>query len=262
VYPKYQYKKNAPQMKWCETAKEGEMKAIGVIQTCFPEKFGVPRQSLLVPSAWGVVTLHPEFAHPDVFLHLESFSHVWLLYHFDRAQNPNHPKAWQPTIIPPRIDAPKRVGVFASRSPHRPNPIGMSVVKLDRLDINTQGVLKMYVRGVDILDGTPIFDIKPYVPYTDLIPDASSGWIKNEIEKYPVQFSASVRNQLAAKPDCLQLISEVLAYDPRPRSQREMAPIHDPIAVGKKFYFRILSYDVHWEVGVGSVILVTEVRLV
>jgi len=235
------------------------MKPIGEVLTCFTEKFGVPRQSLMVEQARGRVILHPEFSHPDLFLHLNGFSHVWLIYLFHKAITANHPDGWTPTIQPPRIDAPPRVGVFASRSPHRPNPIGMSVVKLERIYFHPDGRAELEVSGVDILDGTPLLDIKPYLPYADAIHSAKSGWIKNEIEKFQVLFSDAAKAQ-AEEAGIFDLMMGVLEWDPRPRSQRERDPMGALSSIGKKFAFRLMDFDIHWEIQPDSRIWVREVR--
>ncbi len=236
------------------------MNPIGVIQTCFTEKFGVPRQSLMVKSARGVIRLDREYSHPDTLLHLEGFSHLWVIYLFHKGQNENHQAKWTNTIQPPRIDAPKRVGVFASRSPHRPNPIGMSVVRLESIRKIHSGGIEIEVSGVDILDGTPVLDIKPYVPYADCVTDATSGWITNEIERYPVDFAEEVKDALIDE-SLSELITAVLEWDPRPRSQREHSPIGAEGSVGKRFAFRLMNRDIHWVIADGSRIRVVEIRL-
>lgn len=234
------------------------MHPIGTIQTCFTEKFGVPRQSMMVKEARGVIKLDREYAHPDTVLHLNEFSHLWVIYIFHKGQNENHLEKWSPTISPPRIDAPKKVGVYASRSPHRPNPIGLSVVKLEKISILPSGI-EIEVSGVDILDGTPVLDIKPYVPYADIVADATSGWIKNEIARYPVEFVAEA--ELVVKDEHLKkLVTEILEWDPRPRSQREQTPIESANSVGKRFAFRLMDYDIHWVIQAGGVIQVVEIR--
>lgn len=236
-----------------------EMNPIGVIRTCFTEKFGVPRQSLMVKEATGVIHFHPEFSHPDSVLHLDGFSHLWVVYLFHKGQNENHRDQWNNTIQPPRIDAPPRVGVFASRSPHRPNPIGMSVVKLDRIHRDVKGGIQIEISGVDILDGSPLLDLKPYIPYADSIPDASSGWITNEITRYPVEFSENVAASVP-DPSLQRLIAGVLEWDPRPRSQREHSPIESAKSIGKRFAFRMMNHDIHWVIAEGAKILVVEIR--
>ena len=242
-----------------------QINPIGVIQTCFNEKFGVPRQSLMVAEARGVIRLDPAFAHPDTMLHLEEFTHIWVVYLFHKNQNSNHPDQWTNTIQPPRIDAPRKVGVYASRSPHRPNPIGLSVVKLERV-YTVKGMVEVEVSGVDILDGSPVLDIKPYVPYADSIPQASSGWIKNEITRYEVQFSEHAEKVMLKsvvdypRINVKKLITEILEWDPRPRSQREQSPVESETSVGKKFAFRLLSYDIHWVIDKNSKLTVNEIQ--
>ena len=209
----------------------------------------------MVSEARGVIRLAPEFSHPDTVLHLEEFSHLWVVYLFHKNQSSETEFKWSPTIQPPRIDAPKKVGVFASRSPHRPNPIGLSVVKLEKINIHASGGIEIEVSGVDILDGSPVIDLKPYLPYADIVSDATNGWIKNEINRYLVIFSEealrvieqeSTKSLHLQKCDLKKLITEMLEWDPRPRSQREMAPVEDPLNQRKKFAFRLMDLDVHW----------------
>ena len=240
-----------------------QINPIGIIQTCFTEKFGVPRQSMMVNHAWGVIKLDSAYAHPDTVLHLEEFSHLWIVYLFHKNQNPNHPEKWTNTIQPPRIDAPKKVGVFASRSPHRPNPIGLSVVKLEKIN-RVGSLVEIEVSGVDILDGSPVLDIKPYVPYADSLPDATSGWIKNEITRYSVMFSEQAEKMILGSSlqhqNLKKLIFEILEWDPRPRSQREQSPIESELSVGKKFAFRLMDYDIHWVIGQSATLMVQEIK--
>ena len=134
------------------------LRPIGRIRTEFPEKFGIPRQSGLVEELRAVVEFEREFRAPEAFRGLEGFSHLWLLWHFTQSQG------WSPTVRPPRLGGNQRVGVFATRSPFRPNPIGLSCVKLEKVDYTAPGGPVLLVRGADLLDGTPIFDVKPYVP--------------------------------------------------------------------------------------------------
>ncbi|MBU6154035.1 MAG: tRNA (N6-threonylcarbamoyladenosine(37)-N6)-methyltransferase TrmO [Bdellovibrionales bacterium] len=237
------------------------MKPIGIISTCFQEKFGVPRQSMMVKEAKGLVRFFPVFSNPECFLHLQGFSHLWLIYVFHKNQTENHPGLWKPTIQPPRVEAPPKVGVFASRSPHRPNPIGMSVVKFDGIRHSPDGCAEILVSGVDILDGTPLLDVKPYLPFADCVQDAESGWIKNEVERYPIEFSEDAKDA-ALKSGIFDLIVEVLEWDPRPRSQREHVPIHDPASSGRRFAFRLMGYDIQWEIGPRASIRVIGIRLV
>ncbi len=231
---------------------------IGVMRTPFVEKFGVPRQPLMVPEARGVIELGPDPRYRAAFAHIEKFSHVWVLYVFD--QHLSAP--WTPTILPPRVEGPRRVGVFASRSPHRPNPIGMSAVKLDRVEMDApDGRVAVHVSGVDILDGTPVLDIKPYLPYADAIPDAVPGWAGVEIPRHRVSFTDRAR-EIADGPLCTArhprfgvLVAEMLAWDPRPTPQRRTMPIGAAGTEGREFAFRLLGFDVRWQVHDGAIVV-------
>lgn len=223
---------------------------IGTLKSCFTEKFGVPRQSLMVSEAMGLLKLNPDPAYRVALNHLERFSHVWIVYVF----NQHLTKGWTPTIRPPRVGAPNRVGVFASRSPHRPNPIGISVVKLDRIDLDAPGGIELHLSGVDMMDGTPVLDIKPYLPFADSVPGASSGWAEGDIPRFPVSFSLQAIAAME-RPACRdrhprlqQLVAQMLEWDPRPTSQRKAMPIDHPDTQGKAFAFRVLGIDVKWEV--------------
>lgn len=227
---------------------------IGYIHTCFVEKFGVPRQSRMVNQARGVIKLHPDFSDPDTVLGLAEFSHVWVIFLFHKIQTAFHQEKWRPTVNPPGLNAPQKVGVFASRSPHRPNPIGMSAVKLESIRMNETGQLEIEVSGVDILDGSPVLDIKPYVPYADSVSEANSGWTTGEIKHYRVTFSEQVENVLAGNINLKKLIIEVMQLDPRPRSQRDAAPLEKNENIGKTFAFRFLKYDLRWVIAPSQVI--------
>ncbi len=226
---------------------------IGTIKTCFKEKFGVPRQSLMADAAKGVVKLSEDPRLIPALNHLETFSHIWIIFLFHKTGDRN----WRPNIDPPRLEADKQMGVFATRSPHRPNPIGMSVVKLEGIDLKADGGAELHVSGVDILDGTPLLDIKPYLPYADSVNSATSGWIKSEIESFPVSFSPQSLRLLqdlpqAAYPQLQELLEQMLRWDPRPTSQRRAVPMGDPKSEGAKFAFRVLDFDVHWEIRQGA----------
>jgi tRNA-Thr(GGU) m(6)t(6)A37 methyltransferase TsaA len=225
------------------------MNPIGVVKSCFSEKFGVPRQSMMIQEATGIVKLEPNPDYRTALNHLEGFSHVWIIFLFHQ----NGDKKWTPTIHPPRVDAPRKVGVFASRSPHRPNPIGMSAVKLEKIDYDAPGGIEIHLSGVDILDGTPVLDIKPYLPFADSIPTASSGWAGGEIPRYPVTFSPECLQSLDEyskdrHPRLKELITEILEWDPRPTSQRRSMKIESPECEGMRFGFRIFDFDVQWEI--------------
>jgi len=228
---------------------------VGIIQTCFIEKFGVPRQSMMAMAARGIIKLNPDPQYVESLYQLDSFSHIWVVFLF---QNQN--KAWRPRIEHPRTGGHKSVGVFASRSPNRPNPIGMSVVKLDKIDLEAKGGIEIHVSGVDLLDGTPILDLKPYLPYADSIPEANSGWASDQIKQYEVSFSpeclAFLESQEAkAYPHLKELVEDLVAWDPRPRSQREAMPLELPENDGKVFRFRIQNFDVEWKNCGGKILM-------
>ncbi len=231
---------------------------IGTIHSCFREKFGVPRQSLMVDQALGVLKLKPDARYRDALRYLEDFSHVWIIFLFHEHLD----SEWRPTITPPRVDAPGKVGVFASRSPHRPNSIGMSAVKLESIQLDAPGGIEIHLSGVDLLEGTPVLDIKPYLPYVDCIPEARGGWTETRIPKYPVHFSdeslvqineAASRNASHYRGNLKRLIEQMLELDPRPTSQRKSMPIENESHEGKAFAYRMLDFDVKWEIQKGGV---------
>ncbi len=155
------------------------MKIIGHIRTDFPSKFGIPRQSGLVPELKGIITFEPEFRNQEAFRGLEEFSHIWILWKFSRSEKEH----WSATVKPPRLGGKKRMGVFATRSPYRPNDIGLSSVKLEKISFDEKMGPMLHVAGVDLLDGTPIYDIKPYIAYTDSHPEATEGFAGSVKEK-------------------------------------------------------------------------------
>lgn len=185
---------------------------IGYIETCFKERFGTPRQPSLVPSSWGKLKLRPELNLNEALDGLEGFSHVWLVFVFH--QNTN--KGIKAKIHPPRLEGDK-TGLFSTRTPHRPNPIGLSAVKLDRIEDGT-----LYFSGVDLLDGTPILDIKPYLPSSDRISSATAGWTQMRPERtlrveFESQAVSDLQRLLGSLADqARRAIAEILELDPRP----------------------------------------------
>ena len=148
-------------------------KPIGLVHSCFAQKFGVPRQPHLATAAQGWIEIMPDYAYPEAFRGLEDFSHIWIHFIFHQTQH----EGWRPTIRPPRLEGKKRFGVFATRSTHRPNPIGLSVVKLNQIEISSRSsgppLIRLHLQGLDLVDQTPVIDIKPYLPYADSLPHAS-----------------------------------------------------------------------------------------
>jgi tRNA-Thr(GGU) m(6)t(6)A37 methyltransferase TsaA len=228
--------------------------AIGRMETCFKEKFGIPRQPGLVTGAQGVIKLKPDPFFKAAVRELEGFSHLWVVFVFHE----HDAKNWKPSIRPPRLGGAKKVGVLASRSPHRPNPIGLSALKLERIDLDAPGGIEIHVTGVDVLDQTPVLDIKPYLPYADSIPDARAGWADEPIRRTEVEFTdealASVARKSAecARPDLRELVVEMLSLDPRPAFQQRRMPPDSPEAQGTRFGFRLFDYDVKWEIRDGK----------
>jgi len=226
-----------------------EFEEIGILKTCFKEKFGIPRQSGLVKVAYGVIQLkdHPFFY--SAVKELDKFSHIWVVFVFHK----HDAKNWKPSIRPPRLGGARKVGVLASRSPHRPNPIGMSVVKLEKIDLEVKGGVQIQVSGVDILDGTPILDIKPYLPYADSYPEAKAGWAEESIRRIPVKFSDKALDSILEKssrdyPQMKDLIVGILELDPRPAFQKRNLAPDRPGSEGTCYGFRLLDFDVKWKI--------------
>lgn len=224
------------------------MQPIGFVRSCFKEKFGVARQSLMIAEATGVLKLNPS---PDFRLAvsgLKTFSHLWVIFIFHK----NLQDGWQSLVTPPRTEE-NKIGVFASRSPHRPNPIGLSCVKVQKIDLSPHDGIEIHVSGLDILDESPILDIKPYLPYADAIQGANSGWAQAEIKKYPVRFSLESLDAIhklgdSRHPNLKGLLTQMLELDPRPTSQRKAIPMEAPESEGRKFAFRLFDFDVHWQI--------------
>ena len=195
---------------------EFTMRPIARIHSDFSTKFGVPRQSGLVDSLEATVVFEPEFRNPDALRGLEGFSHIWLVWVFDQAAR----KDWSPTVRPPRLGGNTRMGVFATRSPFRPNPIALSCVKLEAIEQTADRGTVLRVRGADLMDGTPILDIKPYIPYADSHPEALGGF---------AAVPAGEALEVIIPPDLLEKVPEnrqealrgVLAQDPRPHYQED-----------------------------------------
>ena len=193
------------------------MHPVARVSTCYPDKFGVPRQSGLVPGARARLVFEPPFRHPDAVRGLEGFSHLWLIWVFSENVN----EGWSPTVRPPRLGGNVRMGVFATRAPFRPNPIGLSCVRLEGIDYGGKDGPVLRVRGADMLDGTPVYDIKPYLPFVDSHPEATGGFAGPAREHaLRVEFPETL---LQAVPErAREALKALLAQDPRPSYQ------HDP----------------------------------
>ena len=189
-----------------------EITPIAHIYTEFPEKFGIPRQSGLAGHLQARIVFEPEYRNPDSLRGLDGFSHLWLIWEFSA----NRKAGWQPTVRPPRLGGNEHMGVFATRSPLRPNPLGLSCVKLEHIDYDDKEGPVIYVNGADLMDGTPIYDIKPYIRYADCRPDAVCGYVDRLDEG---RLDVVIPDSLAAKVNDLSVVEalkEVLSLDPRP----------------------------------------------
>lgn len=209
------------------------MKTIAHIYTDFPEKFGIPRQSGLIQELRGRIVFEPEYRSPDAVRGLEGFNYIWLLWEFEGTKR----DTWSATVKPPRLGGNKHVGVFATRSPYRPNPIGLSSVKLEKIEMTEKGPV-LHVSGIDLRDNTPIYDIKPYLPYVDCHPDAADGFAA-EVRDYAlnVEFPEHLLEQIPAEKR--KAIVEVLKQDPRPS-------YHDDPE--RKYGVSFAGYDVRFTV--------------
>ena len=211
-----------------------ELKVIARIESDFPEKFGIPRQSGIVPALRSTIRFEKEFRNADALRGLEGFSHLWLIWIFSE----NVRDTWKPTVRPPRLGGNTRLGVFATRSSFRPNPIAMSCVKIEEIRLDSKDGPEIVVSGADLMDGTPIVDIKPYLPYADSIPSAIGGFAAtvdgNQLEvEIPEDLLARIE---PGKRDALR---EVLAQDPRPHSQDDPERIYGFPFAGKEIKFKV-----------------------
>lgn len=207
---------------------------IAYIHTDYNEKFGIPRQSGLAPSVQGRIVFEPEFRDPEAVRGLEGFSHIWLIWEFSE----NRGKAWSPTVRPPRLGGNRRMGVFATRSPFRPNPIGLSCVALSEVRLDDPEGPVIVVQGPDLLDGTPILDIKPYIPYADSFPDASIGFLSDATElQVHVVIPDNIREILGER--LTKEVSDVLQNDPRPTYQKDSDRVYGVLFGGYNITFTV-----------------------
>ena len=200
---------------------EFSMEPIARIHTDFSTKFGVPRQSGLVEALEAEIIFEPPYREPAALRGLEGFSHLWLVWVFHQAAG----RPWSPTVRPPRLGGNRRMGVFATRSPFRPNPVGLSAVKLAGIEAAGPSGPVLRVRGADLVDGTPILDIKPYLPYADCIPEASGGFAPQPaLAPLTVEISPALLERVP--PERREALEAVLAQDPRPRYQADPERIY------------------------------------
>lgn len=216
------------------------MKIIARIYTDFKEKFGIPRQSGIVEGTPGRIVFEQEYRVPEALRGIEGYSHLWLIWNFSEAER----EGWSPTVRPPRLGGNRRMGVFATRSPYRPNPIGLSSVRLLSVEDSPEGKVLM-VDGADLLDGTPIYDIKPYLAYTDSHPEAKGGFADG-VRDYKIEVEFEDEAEKAVSPDEKIRMSKVLAEDPRPSYKSD-----DPKSYGMSFG----GYEISFEYREGKLIV-------
>lgn len=223
---------------------EYAIRPIAHMKSDFPEKFGIPRQAGIVTALESAVVFEPEYRSAEALRGLEGFSHIWLIWRFSE----NAEAGWSPTVRPPRLGGNARVGVFASRSPFRPNSLGLSCVRLVGIEKTAADGEILRVAGADLMDGTPIFDVKPYIPYADCVPDALCGFAPDAGEKLAVEFGAGTIERVP--PDKLAALRGVLENDPRPRYQSDPQRAYGLSFAGLEIKFTVS----------GNRLLVTEIK--
>ena len=210
-----------------------EITPVAYIRSDLKEKFGIPRQSGLVPSLRADVVFTPPYRVPEAVRGLEDFSHVWLIWEFSQARR----ESWSPTVRPPRLGGNRRLGVFATRSPNRPNPLGLSCVKLEGVELHGPEGPVLYVSGADLMDGTPIYDIKPYIPYADAHPEAAQGFAPAPEGRLRVEIPPEIALKLPKERR--EALEGVLACDPRPSYQKDPERVYGMVFAGWEVRFSV-----------------------
>ena len=229
-----------------------QINPIGIIHSGYKEKFGIPRQPGLAKSMLSKLELYPDYATEEIVRGLEECSHIWLVFIFSACVG----KGWHPTVRPPRLGGNKRLGVFATRSPFRPNPIGLSAVKLEKIETH-KGKVSLLLSGADLLDQTPIIDIKPYIPYSDSISDAYCHFAEAFTPlSLPINFSDTANTQCAIAAKALGIdlrneLSEILSCDPRPAYQK---------ASDREYGIQLYDYNIRWSIVENSHIQVISIE--
>ena len=216
------------------------MEYIARIHSDFPTKFGIPRQSGLTDALISKIVFEPKFRNPDCLRGIEQWSHLWLLWHFDRIED----GLWSPTVAPPKLGGKTRVGVFATRSPFRPNPIGLSSVKLERVEQHPALGPVLHLSGADLMDGTPILDIKPYLPHVDSHVEALGSFTEKTKEYFiPVEIPDELLEKIPA--DRREALKKVLEQDPRPSYQNSEERVYGLSFAGMEIKFQVKDQVLH-----------------
>lgn len=211
---------------------------IAYIHTEFSEKFGIPRQSGLATSLRGTIVFEPEYRNADALRGLDGFSHLWLIWEFSANSSKGE---WQPTVRPPRLGGNERMGVFATRSPFRPNPLGLSCLEIDSIELDSPEGPVIHVKGADLMDGTPIYDIKPYIKYADARPHAKCGYVDNLNER---SLKVVLPSEIAAKvadKTVLESLVQTLSLDPRPSYHNDPEREYGMAFAGMNLRFKVSS---------------------
>ena len=210
------------------------IKPIARMHSDFPTKFGIPRQSGLVNELESTIVFEPEYRNPDALRGIEAFSHIWLLWEFSEAVRDE----WSPTVRPPRLGGNKRMGVFATRSPFRPNAVGLSGVRLESVELHTDRGPILHVSGADLMDGTPIYDIKPYLAFADSHPEATGGFT-DQTKEYALEVEIPDTILQRVNKDKREALKAVLAHDPRPSYQNDPERVYGMEFAGYEVKFRV-----------------------
>ncbi|MBE7055090.1 MAG: tRNA (N6-threonylcarbamoyladenosine(37)-N6)-methyltransferase TrmO [Ruminococcaceae bacterium] len=221
-----------------------KMKIIAHIKTDFKEKFGIPRQSGLIPETMGVIIFEKEYRVAEAVRGLEEFSHIWLLWEFSKSRR----EGWSPTVRPPLLGGNKRMGVFATRSPFRPNPIGLSCVKLEQVRYSKADGPILLVSGADILDGTPIYDIKPYLPYADSHPEATGGFTEC-LPQRKLDIKIECEGFFDLPKNRQKEIADILSFNPTPSYKED----------GKIYGMKYSDYEIKFKIE-GKILYITEIN--
>ncbi|MFN3455328.1 MAG: tRNA (N6-threonylcarbamoyladenosine(37)-N6)-methyltransferase TrmO [Pseudobdellovibrio sp.] len=235
---------------------------IGILKSPFKQRFGISHQPGVSHGLSGVIHLNKNADFVTALRGLELFSHIWVVFVF----HSHGGKKWKPSIRPPRLGGNKKIGLFASRSPHRPNPIGISAVKLEKIDLDHPDGPLLHVGEVDLMDGTPILDIKPYIPLADKIENANSGWADIPVKHYDVQVSSQAEKKFKhfdpeEKLRLKQLALGIIELDPRPAFQKRKISVEDQSNIGKKFGIDVLDYDVKYEIVVNGFLITDVIKI-
>jgi tRNA (adenine37-N6)-methyltransferase len=213
---------------------------IATVRSCFGEKFAVPRQPGLCPSSWGRLVFQPAYRSSEAVRGIEGFSHLWLIFGFHETVD----QGWKPTVRPPRLGGNQRVGVFASRSTFRPNGLGLSLVSLEGVDTTSADSPVLLLGGLDLLDGTPVYDVKPYLPYAEALPEAEGGFAGEPVKRLPVEVEPGAKADFERLSERARaVVLEALALDPRPATQ-----VTDPTRV---FGALLCGCNVRFTIGEG-----------